>query len=298
MKVTNKNYPHPVLDVANSDYIDSTFDIALDADPAVTDSSILIDVSYSLECEGLKKLIEEGKAKAAVYLDCSIAEFRRMDSFPFSKTQMQISINKNDVNRSIQLKGFIIAHEAISSFALPEHNKEIFSNVPFSIRKGDVLAIATHLYNLPLDSYDPLADRPSIFAIRKQTERPKEEITADYSGQKITIWLNTETHDKYSKLYEAPETRGFLSSFLAAPILVDVLYFIKNMSNEDRVDCETKKWYQVIDKRLKDLKINLETEDSMTKIANLILPRLFSTSIESMTVVFKALLKGGDKDEN
>lgn len=298
MKLTNINYPHPVLDALNSDYINSSFDIALETDPMVTDSSILIDISYSLECEGLKKLIEEGKAKVAIHLDCSITEFRRIDSFPSSNRHMQITINKGDVNRSIELKGFIIADEAISSFVLPEHNKEIFANVPFSIRKGDILAIAMHSYILPLDSYDPLADRPSIFAIRRQTERPKEEIAADFSGQKITIWLNAETHDKYSKLYEAPETRGFLSSFLAAPILVDVLYFIKNMSNEDKVDCETKKWYQVINKRLNDLKIDLSTEDSMTKIANLILPRLFSSSIESMIVVFKALLQGGDKDEN
>lgn len=297
MRITNINYPHPVLDASNSDYIDSSFDIALEADPTVTDSSILIDVSYSLECEGLKKLIEAGKAKVAVYLDCSIAEFRRMYSFPFSDTQLQIVINKSDVNRSIQLKGYIIAHEEISSFILPEHNKDMFANVPFSIRKGDVLAIAMHSFNLPLDSYDPLADRPSIFSIRRQTDRPKEEIAADFSEQKITIWLNAETHEKYRKLYEAPETRGFLSSFLAAPILVDVLFFIKNMSNEDKVDYETKKWYQVINKRLNDLKIDLATEDSMTKIADLILPRLFSTAIDSMTDVFRALLKGGDKDE-
>lgn len=298
MKITNINYPHPVLDASNSDYIGSSFDISLETDPTVTNSSILIDVSYSLECEGLRELIESGKAEVAIYLDCSVAEFRRIDTFSSSNTRMQIQINKSDVNRSIQLKGYIIAHNSIPSFVLPEHNKEIFASVPFSVRKGDILAIAMHSYNIPLDSYDPLADRPSIFAIRKQTERPKEEISADFSGQKITIWLNAETHEKYSKLYEAPETRGFLSSFLAAPILVDVLYFIKNMSEEDKVDYETKKWYQVIEKRLNDLRIDLGAEDSMAKIANLILPRLFSTSIDSMMVVFKALLKGGDSDEN
>lgn len=44
MRITNINYPHPVLDASNSDYIDSSFDIALETDPTVTDSSILIDV--------------------------------------------------------------------------------------------------------------------------------------------------------------------------------------------------------------------------------------------------------------
>lgn len=298
MNKTNINYPHPVLSSTNEDYLNSSFDIIINGDPFVEGDDVVIDIAYELVCDGLKEFISLKNAMVAVYLDSSVAEYRRMQEFAFDKTQMQIHINKNDINRSLQIKGYIVAAKATNSFSLPEHNKEIFGTVPFTLRKGDILALATHSYNIPLDSYDPLADRPSIFAIRKQTERPKEEISADYSGAKITIWLNEETHKKYETLYKAPETRGFLSSFFAAPVLVDVLYFMKNMSEEERLVNETKKWYQVIDHRLNELKINLTAEVSMTKVANLVLPHIFSSSIESMTNVFAAaVLKGGERNE-
>lgn len=298
MNKTNINYPHPVLSSTNEDYLNSSFDIIINGDPFVEGDDAVIDIAYELVCDGLKEFISLKNAMVAVYLDSSVAEYRKMQAFPFDKTQMQIHINKNDINRSLQIKGYIVAAKATNSFSLPEHNKEIFGTVPFTLRKGDILGLATHSYNIPLDSYDPLADRPSIFAIRKQTERPKEEISADYSGAKITIWLNEDTHKKYETLYKAPETRGFLSSFFAAPVLVDVLYFMKNMSEEERLVNETKKWYQVIDHRLNELKINLAAEVSMTKVANLVLPHIFSSSIESMIDVFAAaVLKGGERNE-
>ena len=61
---------------------------------------------------------------------------------------------------------------------------------------------------------------------------------------------------------------------------------------------ENKKWYQVIDHRLNELKIDLSNEVSMTKVANLVLPHIFPSSIESMTNVFAAaVLKGGERNE-
>ena len=193
------------------------------------------------------------------------------------------------------LRGYIIANENIDSFALDEHNKKIFGRVPFTLRFGDIIGIATHHYNIPLNSYDPLADRPSIFRIRKQTTRPNEEVSADFSQDKIVIFLNADSYDKYQKLYEAPDVRGVLASFYAAPVLVDVLNYIKNMSEEERITASAKKWYQVIQFRLKELNIDLESEISLTKVANQILPHVFTSSVESLTQLCKALLQGDNE---
>lgn len=298
MNKTNINYPHPVLSSANEDYINSSFELVINGDPCVEGDDVVIDISYELICDGLQNYISARKAQVVVYLDSSVSEYRKMQAFPFDNNQMKIRINKNDINRMLTVKGYILAAEPTTMFPLPEHNKKIFGAFPFNLRKGDILGLATHFYNIPLDSYDPLVDRPSIFAIRKQNERPKEEVSADYSGGKITIWLNEDTHNKFEKLYSAPETRGFLSSFFATPVLVDVLHYIKNMSEEDRSLCENKKWYQVISHRLKELKIDLLAEESMTKVANLVLPHVFPSSIEAMTNVFTAtVLKGGERNE-
>lgn len=298
MNKTNINYPHPVLSSANEDYIESSFDIMLVGEPCIEGNNAVINIAYSLVCSGLSNLIASGDAQVVIYMDSTVAEFRQMKAFDNDKTEMKIEINRNDVNRSLQVKGYIIAAKPIKSFSLEEHNKAFFGTVPFSLRKGDIMGLATHSFNIPLESYDPLADRPSIFSIRKQTQRPMEEVSSDFSGQKITIWLNEETHNKYRTLYVAPDTRGVLSAFFAAPVLVDALYFMKNMSEEERIEYESKKWYQVINHRLQELKLDINSEVSMTKIANLILPRIFSSSVEALTQLCEALLKGGEKDEN
>lgn len=298
MNKTNINYPHPVLSSANEDYTESSFDIMLVGEPCIEGNNAVINIAYSLVCSGLSNLIASGDAQVVIYMDSTVAEFRQMKAFDNDKTEMKIEINRNDVNRSLQVKGYIIAAKPIKSFSLEEHNKAFFGTVPFSLRKGDIMGLATHSFNIPLESYDPLADRPSIFSIRKQTQRPKEEVSSDFSGQKITIWLNEETHNKYRTLYVAPDTRGVLSAFFAAPVLVDALYFMKNMSEEERIEYESKKWYQVINHRLQELKLDINSEVSMTKIANLILPRIFSSSVEALTQLCEALLKGGEKDEN
>ena len=90
----------------------------------------------------------------------------------------------------------------------------------------------------------------------------------------------------------------FLATLFAAPVLVDVLSYIKH-ADQDAIDSISHlKWYQVLTSRLIELKIDLSKEDSMTKIANVILPHIFKTNIEQFKIVFKNLMppeNGGDE---
>lgn len=298
MKKTNINFPHAVLSAANDDYIDSNFNINLKNDPSIQGEVAVIDISYELSCQGLQQLISNGDAKVILYLESVEAEYRRTFAFNNNSCEITITENKNMLSKSVQVRGYITAAKDISPFALPEHNKDLFGGIPFAVKRGDILAISEDFYNIPLENYDPLADRPSIFSIRRQTDRPKDEITVDFmSHDKITIFLNNDLYEKYSNLYEAPETRMFLASLFAAPVLVDVLSYIKH-ADQDMIDSISHlKWYQVLSARLLELKLDLSTEDSMTKIANVIIPHIFKTNIEQFKEVFKALLPttGGDE---
>ena len=162
------------------------------------------------------------------------------------------------------------------------------------------LVISKNFYNIPLENYDPLANRPSIFSIRHQTTNPLEEIVVDVNtpSGKIDVILYKDIYDRYQTLYEAPETRTVLATMFAAPILVDVLHQLKYMSDDEREIYSTKKWYQVVEKRLKDLNIDIENELCMTKVANLILPHIFDATIQSFTELCDALIKkGGTENE-
>lgn len=299
MKKTNINYPHPVLSAANEDYIDCGFNITLKDDPSIQGEIAVINMVYELNCDGLKELISSGAAKVVLYLESVEAEYRKIDTFDVGTNEKTITENKNKLSKNIQIRGYITAAKDISPFALKEHNKELFGEIPFSVKRGDILAISENFYNVPLENYDPLADRPSIFSIRRQTDRPKDEITVDFmSHDKITIFLNNDVFEKYDDLYKAPETRMFLATLFAAPVLVDVLSYIKH-ADQDAIDSISHlKWYQVLTSRLIELKIDLSKEDSMTKIANVILPHIFKTNIEQFKNVFKNLMppeNGGDE---
>ena len=293
MKKTNINYPHPVLSASNEDYIDSFFDIDLPQNPVIEGDLARIEVSYSLKSNGLKSLVSNEQAKVTIYLESVEAGYRKIFDFPKNAYRRTIEINKNDLNKRLQVKGYIVAITKISPFKLSEHNSKLFGKVPFILRKGDILAISEG-FSIPLESYDPLIDRPSIFSIRKQSNNPKEEVSVDMLNKnKITILLNEDTFSKYQKLYEAPEVRSLLASMFALPVLVDALSYIKNADSEKLEELKELKWYQVLETKISKLHLDLSKEDSMTKITNVILPHVFKTNIESFTDVFKNLLPSG-----
>lgn len=294
MKKTNINYPHPVLSASNEDYIDCFFDLGIINEPQIEGNTITLSVSYELSCTSLEKLIASGDACAVVYVESVVAEYRKIFRFSPQNNELTILIDKNLVNQKIDVRGNIIALKPLSPFKFPEHNKELLGDVPFDINPGEILAISEHFYSIPVDTYDPLADRPSIFSIRQQNDNPNEDISVDiFSDHKIRILLNKETYEKYRKLYEAPEVRTVLASLFAVPVLVDVLSYVRNASAEDLESISNRKWYTVICSRLSALNIDLHAESSMTKVANLVLPHVFKTSVESFTQVFDALLPSG-----
>ncbi len=297
MRKTNINYPHPVLSAANEDYIDCSFNISLPSEPIIEGELVTLTVAYELQCQGLQDLIDSKLARVVLYMESVEAEYRNTAVFDVGEFEKTIQINKNMLSRSLQLMGYITSAGDINLFKLQEHNSDLFGGFPFSIKRGDILGISKDFYNIPLENYDPLADRPSIFSIRRQTERPKDEITVDFvSHDKITIFLNNDVYESYNKLYEAPETRMFLASLFAAPVLVDVLSYIKNADNDAIDSISHLKWYQVIQARISELKIDLSKEDSMTKIANIIIPHIFKTNIEQFKVVFKNLMPSGGEE--
>ena len=297
MKKANINYPHPVLSAANEDYLNSYFNIELLDNPVIEGNNAIIRIKSVLSCPGLSNMIDNGRAKIVVYCESVETEYRKIE--PFSNAEsVELLIDKNALSKSVQVRGYIIATENMSSFSLPEHNADLFGSIPFKIRKGDILGISEDFYNIPIDSYDPLADRPSIFSVRRNPDGVDDIIVNYMEFDKITIFLNNDVFDKYQKLYEAPEMRSILASMIVMPALVDVLSFLKS-ADEDTINTyQTKKWFQVLKSRIDELSIDLNQEASLTKIANSILPHIVNGVIDGLGTVFESLLPtGGELDE-
>lgn len=288
----NINYPHPVLNGANEDYIDCYFIINMPEDATVVGDSIEIKMTYSLTSPGLLDMVNSGKAEVVLYVESVESEFRRLYKFDAARTEKVVVVNKQLVTKELEVRGYIVASEDLHAFTLPEHNKEIFVAGPSKIRKGDILAFADEVYTIPLENFDPLVDRRSIFSIRQNPDQ-KDDLTVDFTTyNKITVMLNTEMFEKYQNIYRAPETRTILSTLFAVPVLVDALNIIKNADDNVLSDLVYKKWYQVLKTRLLELQIDLNTEDNMTQTANKLLAHVFRDTMINFNSVFSELMGG------
>ena len=296
MRKSNIIYPHPILREGSIDYLGCNFSISNEEEVANSKKEIngkfTLKIGYNLQCPGLAQMIENNQAKVVLYLESRMTSYRKSFTFEKDSTELELEIHKNELGDYVDIKPFIIANQDIEHFVLEEHNQQLFKNTNFSIRKGDFLAEADGLHII-LNKFDPLADKPSIFKIHVDYDQ-KEDYIVNWETDHISITLNGKMHTLYNKISREPSYRIVLSSLFVCPALVDVLSAIKNAVDDDLEDYKTKKWFIVLSKRLKDLKIDLHSEYSMSNIANKILP-IISTAVSNIDYIIDELYS--DKGE-
>lgn len=280
MKKVSINYPFPVLNDSNDDFVEGCYFNIEMGEASEIEKQFVLPFEYKLNCSSLERMIENKKAAVVLQIESSETGYRKAEYFKGDTNRIDIHIDKNLLGSEIRVKGFIVSQEDIFPYEPDERNIELFGNVPFRVRKNDYLAVSNDKFSIPVDSYDPLADKPSIFSIRKSDR--DEEIEIDYRQNKITILINKDLHALYKKYYDAPENRVILASFFAAPALEDTISMMKSCSCEE-LDQEYGKfkWYQVVKNKLNEQKIDINKEDSIIKIVNKLLPHIFKVNVET-----------------
>lgn len=139
MKNKLYEYPHPVLNEYNNDFVESDFSIKI-TDHNDSGDTIRLYIEYELHSGGLEKLVDSGSAKTIVRLTCFRTSFR--ESFDFNQDRtVIIEISKKNIVDFIDVQGLIVATQNTTSYSLEEFNKEYFGSSSFILRKGDILAI-------------------------------------------------------------------------------------------------------------------------------------------------------------
>lgn len=292
MKRSNIGFPYPVLCSDNNDYLDSFFLINNIVDPFIENNKIGVRISYELKSAGLENLINNGQAKVVLYLESPNSSYRIVCSFAPGETTIQHEIDADKLSKVLKIKGMIVATSNISPFCFDEHNKDLFENFAFTVRKGDILAVS-NIYEVELNLIDPLENKPSIFSIRPD-DRATEAVKVDISNpDRINIWLTRDLHNEYQDLREEPQIRTLLASYYVLPALVEALEFMKaDAQNGDDEDIRNGAWYQSLETRLNVLHINLKEEMSMTSVANRVLKDIVQVSMDNFKFIKKNLAGG------
>lgn len=226
MKRNTIDYPHPVLNEYSKDYVDSMFSIEprLDSEDGPT---INIQVTCTLDCKGLSKMIDAGDAKALVRLTCPRTSLRKTFDLNY-KGSTSIRIEKSLVADTIDLQAMIVAIKPIDEFRLPEFNTDYFGTGSVPIRKGDVLANEPGIkikLNTVLEKNAAgivLIQRggniPSMRAHYASLEDQDSNL-ADY----ITIMLPDADYENYFKLRNKKSLKTSIDRFLQASLLLPAI---------------------------------------------------------------------------
>ena len=279
MKTLNYEYPHPLLNKSNFDYVNCSFNLneVLLESITIKDDCIYVPISYSLSSTGLNQLIYNNKASVTVAIYSPKTAYKTTERL--CSGQNTLKIPKDSVAEEIEITGYIIANEQIKDFCLEEHNKELFGNTEFEIREGDKLG-ETDMISIPLDASELQAPIASVITI---SEDPNLECSMqpDFNDDKINIRLNHELNIAYNNIHDNIALRRFLAAIIVYPVLIDALFIMKNESS--KYEYEDKRWYKSIERRLDKENISIDEHASIAVIAN----KLLGDIVKDALISFK-----------
>ena len=291
MRAIKNEFPNPVLAKDRDDYIESCcfYTTLEENDIVVGKENISIPIKYSLECEGLKKLLESEDAVVIVIVKSSAASFSRLYRFPLNDTKTIVEIPKYSVVNKIEITGFIVAANNIDNFNCPgEFNDLYFGSMTFEIRKGDILATEDSriIYVDDSELEKPIS---SIFYVSESNEI-SSDIFPDFNDHKITIYLKKNLYDLYYALkdFNNGSLRRYTIGIIVYPVLVEAITYVIGYYQNKEDDSSggqtysDYRWFRTIVKKAEEAQIDLHTyADPVTSLADRLLGEISLDALKS-----------------
>ena len=136
MDIRYKLYPYPVLSNYSDDYINSSFDSAIEVKRE--GYNIVISVVSEIKNPELEALIKEGKAAFVYHLECAQTGYRTVIST--ANTDKLVSISEDKVCGRLQICPFIVACADIPDYVNSCFNED-YRGYKFQIEAGCVMAV-------------------------------------------------------------------------------------------------------------------------------------------------------------
>ena len=296
------DYPNPVLSIERDDYNENcAFDVSFnEEDITVDENNILIPTTCELKCEGLSNLITQGKAAVVVLVSSSAAFYRRAFEFDATTLSATIEIPKFDVRKSIDFCGYILAKEDIKEFRCDgEFNDLYFKNMSFYVKKADVLAQGQTRV-IPIDDTELEKPISSIFSIRRNTHSESQiEAFFDDPDEKIVVYLSEKLNQLYYEMkdFNNGVMHKYLNGIIAYPVLVEAIAKICDYYRECGADYSEKRWFKVVEHKLKGLNVDLSTDFdnySYTELADQLLGGISYEGLLSVKDTINDEANGGE----
>lgn len=270
MIYNNRNYPHPVLGIG-TDFVNSNISVEL----IVSSNSKNIEISpvFILNNKDLTELISKNTASYISHIYCRGTLYREVFKSQKSLAE-QIILPAEKLNGEVEVDFFICASSKIDSFSSSEFNPE-YGNQKFSIDKGEIIAYAgkgKFFANKVPDELKAISSMMNIDCSNKS----KNPMYLDFSGQKITIMLSIEDYKNYKLLKNNRQHLGVILSSLVLPSLIESFHYLEDETSKDYKE---NAWY----KSLSEFKNNPKYSGPF-KTAQMILDNPLNKCFELLTI--------------
>ena len=277
--MSNRSFPHPVLDPSAADY--PNCGIQFRANLVTTPLVYRFECQFDLGSDTLQAAIDGGNARYAVQVDCRWTSLRRV--YKSDNATLTFELPESTLRGSVFLSPYILAEQ---NFTLTSDEfNELFKELSFALRKSYVLA-----WDYPQEFYaeKTLDDLKNINAILQIARSSKTSGPTEYdlTKDKIVIWLPQEDFEIYSMLKINAGYQTSLMCMLALPALACALTDHLRPEREPG----TLRWGRVLDKRLADLKLSADSDRDPWDLAHKILDFPVSRALKSI----KNFLEGID----
>lgn len=286
MKISYRQYPHPVLTPFSNDFVSSKFEIEIETEIVeLPEGKIKFLIDGELTNEELKDLIKNDKAVYALHFECSSTRFRKLFSFSqkdLEQESLVFEIFTDKLDGKVEICPLILAVKDLTDYKNSDFHPD-YGSASFEIEKGDILAVSEQENAYVDKEIDSLQDVSSMFRIRvnKDNNAPPFDVEA-VGRDKVFIKLSQENYDCYTTLEQNSELSTILNSELIIPTLVFLLELIKN---GDRVYLESYRWFHVLDTRLEKIGIDIDNLDSLgstVSIAQKVVGNPLNSSFEKL----------------
>ena len=301
MQIGKKGYPYPILNNAKNFncYKNETYSLELE-ELEEGDNYILKNARIETNSNLLKELLNSGKVKAMLMIECSTTLFKHSEQISLEPKDIVIPINK--LSGRVEISSITYATETITDFNSNDFIDE-YSGYKFKIEKYCPVALDDGI--ISKIEYDDLEDKKvsSIFSVVKSFDSEKKIMTVINDDKKIKIELPEHEYENFDRLNGQSIFQHIFFSIIIIPALSMCLKELQdelkyqNKMIEDIVDVHT--WFISVQNAYKRLTGTTLTEEVFMTLDVLELSQMIMDDcvVNSIDDFYDIITRTSDMDE-
>lgn len=303
MRIGKRLFPYPTINNSRnaSCFKNSSYSLEyVDYEDEKGTHLILKDACIVLNNRNLSNLINDGKAKAVLIVECSSTIFRK--KYSISQTPIDIKIPLSNLRGKVEISSFIYATEEIKYY----HDKDFlddYEEYSFNIEKYDILAIDDG-FTTKID-YDKSKDKKlsSIFLVVSDSNQALQTMRVRNADKQIIIYLPEKQFGIYDQIKINSSFQNIFFAIITIPALSNCLIELQKKDLDIEEIRMEHSWFSSIINGYKRIYGNELTEDRFKELnafefAQEVMNNATINSIgDVFDISFQKMLTGGVEDE-